>query len=1220
VAGDGIRLGGAYYELVADDSKLIQTLARSQSQAKTFSDGIARSMGTAATSTDTAMKKMAASTQQASTGFAGMAKGAASFGIAAAGIAGAAVTVNNAIGSIAESTKAAQQAQFALSKTYGTSAPEMAAFAKQFGDQIGRSTTEVMQSAVVVGNLTKEYGLNQAQARQLIRISADLAAVYGKDLPDAVQRLQAAIRGEAESAEALGLVLNDDAVATRTLGAANKELWEHLTDAEKAQLRLIEATRQLAERQGAAEERAAGLMGNFDRLNKAADELGAALGERLLPPAAAVAGALALMANNAIDALRAFDNLANMDLARLNQLAAILALIINPVGGVSALISSGAAGSASANAAAAGEAAALKAAADKAEADAKAAKTAADIAAKAAARKALDDADKANKAAAKSAIDAIEAEKRAKEQWYDEEKQRIEARRTYQLEDIETRKRAALDALAAEKQATLDAIDDQIEQQERLKQVRLDAAEAAADAAKAALAAQKQRLEIERELEDRQRADQREAEDRSLEDARRREDRSREQRQKDEIQGLKELTEARQEAVEAGIAALEKATEQRIRALDRESDRARANGERALARLERQGEKEDELHRKRMQALEDEQDARLDILDAQLKALDAQERSTDLSRRTADLQKRIVSAQQAQTAARGTGTPEEIAEAREELTRAFRAGNEISITNARQRLAQLAGQGTEAIKKADEDLASAQQELRDEGIDQARDAEREKLNAAKAAITDEIDARQRAEDDADRGRKQDLERHQEAERGKTKATLDRIDKQKQAERDSGENSKAKLRADLEAVQQAADEEVRITRARHEQEDQLAEDSRREQDRVRKDAREAEDRLSSDARRAQDADLARQLAAVSSTLEAERRATEEHYNGPNGIVTQLKAARDASEREYSARQTAVTRAYEAERKAAEDVYHNADGTGALDLLQKQRAAEIQALVDRKTEYEEQYKAFHQMILDMLADIDAFIAKQQTIPRIGGDSPAQSSPGTGNLTSTSTTSTRSSASGKQVQGDLVTWLSDAMNITGVGNDWLSSLKWILDHESSGGDPHAKNPNSTASGMFQLIDSTWAAYRDKKLPNNVFDPVANSVAAIRYIKDRYGSPSKAVEFWKKNNYYDAGGLIREPVMGMGLRSGRPYSIAEYGPEYVLGRRATSMLGAGPGRGSAGMSGFMSSAHPGGGGIGGGDVNNWSISGIGLGEVASEIVRRQHRARILRGSRGRA
>lgn len=149
-------------------------------------------------------------------------------------------------------------------------------------------------------------------------------------------------------------------------------------------------------------------------------------------------------------------------------------------------------------------------------------------------------------------------------------------------------------------------------------------------------------------------------------------------------------------------------------------------------------------------------------------------------------------------------------------------------------------------------------------------------------------------------------------------------------------------------------------------------------------------------------------------------------------------------------------------------------------------------------------------------------------------------------------RGAMPGGAMPGEVTDWLRSAMAHTGVPESWLEPLKWIVDHESSG-KPTAKNPNSTASGLFQIIDTTWNAYRDKTLPNNIFDPIINAIGGIRYIKGRYGDPWAAVDYWRANNHYAEGGWA-------GLNGPELAWLGERGPEYVVSNAA---LGKGAGGG---------------------------------------------------------
>ncbi|HEY8212464.1 MAG TPA: LysM peptidoglycan-binding domain-containing protein [Myxococcaceae bacterium] len=86
-------------------------------------------------------------------------------------------------------------------------------------------------------------------------------------------------------------------------------------------------------------------------------------------------------------------------------------------------------------------------------------------------------------------------------------------------------------------------------------------------------------------------------------------------------------------------------------------------------------------------------------------------------------------------------------------------------------------------------------------------------------------------------------------------------------------------------------------------------------------------------------------------------------------------------------------------------------------------------------------------------------------------------------------------------------------GVPASWSKSnaLWTLLQHESSL-NPRAKNPSSTAYGLFQFLDSTWKGTGVAKTS----DPEQQFIGGYRYIKQRYGSPEAAWAFWQKHKWY--------------------------------------------------------------------------------------------------------
>jgi hypothetical protein len=107
---------------------------------------------------------------------------------------------------------------------------------------------------------------------------------------------------------------------------------------------------------------------------------------------------------------------------------------------------------------------------------------------------------------------------------------------------------------------------------------------------------------------------------------------------------------------------------------------------------------------------------------------------------------------------------------------------------------------------------------------------------------------------------------------------------------------------------------------------------------------------------------------------------------------------------------------------------------------------------------------------------------------------------------------------------------------------SRGWNLAHwrrlvqKESGGNPAARNPTSGAFGLGQFLGATAQAYaKHGALSSNPVDQIR---AMARYIADRYGSPSAALAFHDRNNWYAAGGgvgLDRTLAKVRGSRGGR-------------------------------------------------------------------------------------
>lgn len=124
----------------------------------------------------------------------------------------------------------------------------------------------------------------------------------------------------------------------------------------------------------------------------------------------------------------------------------------------------------------------------------------------------------------------------------------------------------------------------------------------------------------------------------------------------------------------------------------------------------------------------------------------------------------------------------------------------------------------------------------------------------------------------------------------------------------------------------------------------------------------------------------------------------------------------------------------------------------------------------------------------------------------------STGTGTGTGTSTgTPPCANAKPTTTVNPYLTEFTAAAAKAGVPSSWAQSpgLIQLVGHESSW-KPTAKNPRSSAFGLFQFIRDTWNHILPE-VPYGTTDVTWQAVGGFRYIKARYGTPDRAWAFWQ-------------------------------------------------------------------------------------------------------------
>lgn len=135
---------------------------------------------------------------------------------------------------------------------------------------------------------------------------------------------------------------------------------------------------------------------------------------------------------------------------------------------------------------------------------------------------------------------------------------------------------------------------------------------------------------------------------------------------------------------------------------------------------------------------------------------------------------------------------------------------------------------------------------------------------------------------------------------------------------------------------------------------------------------------------------------------------------------------------------------------------------------------------------------------------------------------------------------------------TWADEALRRTGdYSTDNSRALIRRIQQESAGNPKAINNWDSNAAagtptkGLMQLLDANFRAYRDNRLPDDIYHPLANVVAAINYTKSRYGGRSLQ-SVWGQPGGYADGGLVYDG--GGWLERGVPAIHKKKSPDAVL------------------------------------------------------------------------
>ncbi len=169
-------------------------------------------------------------------------------------IVGTIGAVTAAVGLLGTSTTELVGKQNMVTAAYGENTDAAMLFFDNIGGQLAVPSQELALYGAAMSITAQNYGFAAEQSviygAAVTNLSAIIASYLGLPVADVAERISAAMRGEAESAEALGLSLNETAVSSYALANGATKAWTEMSTMEQFSWRLFTAISQVATMMG----------------------------------------------------------------------------------------------------------------------------------------------------------------------------------------------------------------------------------------------------------------------------------------------------------------------------------------------------------------------------------------------------------------------------------------------------------------------------------------------------------------------------------------------------------------------------------------------------------------------------------------------------------------------------------------------------------------------------------------------------------------------------------------------------------------------------------------------------------------------------------------------------------------------------------------------------------------------------------------------------------
>lgn len=176
-----------------------------------------------------------------------------------------------------------------LKVTFGDATKRVTGELDKFAEATGASRYELRDQAATIGALLKPMGLGSKAMQDMtvntVKLAKDLSSFHNIAESDALDKLRAGLTGESEPLKAMGILINEAAVAEEAYATGIAKRGKKLTEQQKVQARYSLILKQSKDSIGDAERTSEGFANKSKALKNSLHDLGVELGTIMLPTA-----------------------------------------------------------------------------------------------------------------------------------------------------------------------------------------------------------------------------------------------------------------------------------------------------------------------------------------------------------------------------------------------------------------------------------------------------------------------------------------------------------------------------------------------------------------------------------------------------------------------------------------------------------------------------------------------------------------------------------------------------------------------------------------------------------------------------------------------------------------------------------------------------------------------------------------------------------------------